>query len=342
MGTRAKVTNRVIDLTKSHPHLSKLTSFLLNSQILSVNPIYHHLYKTQMKEIIEKQKAGPMKVIIENTNACNAHCVFCVHDKLTRKTGFMDFSLFRKIIADCANLNVKEVAIFRFGEPLLDPDFSEKVAYAKKAGIELVSTNTNASLLTEETAIKILDSGLDIIYISLDANSKEVYERIRKGLNYDIVKKNIKRFIELKNSRNKEKPIIILNFCQTDENKNQVKDFIKEWKGHAQMSISNAHDWSGKAKVKTKNGVFVRRADPCRLLWTELVVSWDGKVPLCCIDYDDKMIMGDLKSESIREVWSGERLKKNRKIHMDGDFKKIPLCESCTCYFSWWMRDWAE
>jgi len=341
MGTRAKVTNRVIDLTKSHPHLSKLTSFLLNSQILSVNPIYHHLYKTQMKEIIEKQKAGPMKVIIENTNACNAHCVFCVHDKLTRKTGFMDFSLFRKIIADCANLKVKEVAIYRLGEPLLDPNFSEKVAYAKKAGIKIVSTNTNASLLNEETAIKILDSGLDIIYISLDANSKEVYERIRKGLNYDIVKKNIKRFIELKNSRNKEKPTIILNFCRTDENKNQVKDFVREWNKHGQVWISNTHDWAGKAEVKAKSGL-ARRIDPCRLLWTELIVSWDGKVPLCCIDYDDKIIMGDLKNESIREVWSGERLKKNRNIHMDGDFNKIPLCESCTCYSSWWMRDWAE
>ncbi len=341
MGKRAKLTNKVIDLTKSNSRVSKLASFLLNSQILSKNPLYAHLHKKQMKRVMEKQKDGPTKVIIENTNACNAHCVFCVHDKLTRKTGFMDFSLFRKIIADCANLKVKEVAIYRLGEPLLDPDFSEKVAYAKKAGIEIVSTNTNASLLTEETAIKILDSGLDIIYISLDANSKEVYERIRKGLNYDIVKKNIKRFIELKNSRNKEKPAIILNFCSTEENKIQVKDFVREWNKYGQIWISNTHDWSGKAEVKTKR-VLARRVYPCRLLWTELVVSWDGKVPLCCIDYDDKIVIGDLKNESIRDVWGGEKLKKNRKVHVVGDFYKIPLCNNCTCYFSWWMRDWAE
>src|SRR3990170_2862970 len=113
MGKRAKLTNKVIDLTKSNSRVSKLTSFLLNSQILSKNPVYAHFYKMQMKQIMVKQKDGPAKVIIENTNACNAHCVFCVHDKLTRKTGFMDFTLFRKIIADCATLKVKEVAIYR-------------------------------------------------------------------------------------------------------------------------------------------------------------------------------------------------------------------------------------
>jgi radical SAM protein with 4Fe4S-binding SPASM domain len=295
-----------------------------------------------MKGVMEKQKDRPKKVIIENTNACNAHCVFCAHDSLTRKIGFMDFSLFRKIIDNCANLKVKEVAIYRLGEPLLDPDFSEKVAYAKKAGIELVSTNTNASLLTEETAIKVLDSGLDVIYISLDGNSKEVYEKIRKGLDYNVVEKNIRRFIELRNSRNREKPAIVFSFCCIDENKHQVKDFIRTWNGHGQIWISNIHNWSGKAKVKTKNSVSIKRTDPCRILWTELIVSWDGKVPLCCIDYDDKLIMGDLKNESISDVWGGEKYKKNRKIHMDGDFNKIPLCESCTWYFSWWMRDWAE
>jgi|WetSurMetagenome_2_1015567.scaffolds.fasta_scaffold05996_3 radical SAM protein with 4Fe4S-binding SPASM domain len=339
MGTKTKVTNKIIDLTKSHSHLSKLTSFLLNSNIISKNPIYANFYRMQMEKIMLKQKDGPVKVIIENTNACNAHCVFCTHDKLTRKIGYMDFSLFKKIIADCASLNVKEVAIYRFGEPLLDPGFSEKVAFAKKAGIEIVSTNTNASLLTEETAIKILDSGLDVIYISLDGNSKETYEKIRKGLNYDVVTKNINRFIELKNYSHKEKPAIIINLCLLDENKNQVKDFVRKWSKHGQVWISNTHDWSGKAEeIKAKKA---KRIVPCRLLWTELVISWDGRVPMCCVDFDDKLIIGNLKNESIRQVWSGERLKKSRKIHLDGDFNKISLCQNCTCYFSWWMRDWA-
>ncbi len=133
----------------------------------------------------------------------------------------------------------------------------------------------------------------------------------------------------------------MINFCCIDENKNQVKDFVKEWKKHGQVWISNTHDWSGNAEIKTEKH-FTRRITPCRLLWTELVVSWDGRVPLCCIDYDDRMIIGDLNNESIRQVWTGEKLKKYRKIHINGDFNMIPLCKNCTCYFSWWIRNWAE
>lgn len=339
MNMRSKLINNVIDFTKTHSFFSKSIHFLLDSHILSVNPVYVYLYNKQMTEIMEKQKNRPRKVIIENTNACNAHCVFCVRDEMNRKVGFMDFSLFKKIVDDCADLKVKEVAIYRLGEPLLDPDFLEKVVYAKKAGIEIVSTNTNASLLDEETATKILNSGLDVIYISLDANSKEVYEKIRKGLDYDIVTKNIERFIELKNRRKTKKPAIIINFCRIADNKDQVKDFIRKWEKHGQIWISNTHNWSGKAKIKVKNGSFIKRVDPCRLLWTELVVSWNGQVPLCCIDYDDKMVLGNLKNGSITDVWCGEKLEKYRKLHLARDFDKMPICRTCTCYFKWWMLD---
>ena len=339
MRIRSSVLHSLSDIAKSHPFASKSIKFLLDSHLLNANPIYAYLYRKQINEIMEEQKDRPRKVIIENTNACNAHCIFCVRDEMNRNVGFMDFSLYKKIVDDCAALKVKEVAIYRLGEPLLDPDFSEKVAYAKKAGIEIVSTNTNASLLDEETATKILNSGLDVIYISLDATSKEVYEKIRKGLDFDIVKKNIQRFIELKNSRKKKKPAIILNFCYIADNKDQVKGFIREWKKHGQIWISNTHDWSGKAKIQVEDSSFIKRVEPCRLLWTEMVVSWNGQVPLCCIDYDDKIILGDLKNESIGDVWRGEKLEKYRKLHMTDDFDKIPICRSCTCYFKWWMLD---
>ena len=286
---------------------------------------------------MEKYEYVPLKVIIENTNACNSDCSFCAHRQITRKKGFMSFRLFKKIIDDCANLELREVAIYRFGEPLLDPQFPEKIAYTKKAGIKSVSTNTNASLLNEESATKILDSGIDVIYMSLDATSKAIYEGIRRGLKYDVVERNIMRFIELRNAR-RQKPTIILNFCVIQENRNQVKDFIRKWKSSVdQIWIADAHDWSG--NVETKNRRPFQRIQPCRLLWTEMVVSWDGKVPLCCVDYNDTIVFGDLTEESIKDIWSGKKLEKYRKIHVNKNFNKIPICRNCTCHLSWWMRE---
>ena len=41
-------------------------------------------------------------LIIEPTNTCNLRCTFCfVTEGMTRKEGFMDFGLFKKVIDDC-------------------------------------------------------------------------------------------------------------------------------------------------------------------------------------------------------------------------------------------------
>lgn len=335
-----KLTNKIYDEIYELSHHSRLVQrivfTLLNSGAFVRNPIYSHFHHKQMKMLMEKYEAIPQKMIIENTNVCNSDCTFCVHRYMSRKKGFMDPHLFKKIIDDCAKLKVKEVAIYRLGEPLLDPQFSQKISYAKKVGIEIVSTNTNASLLSEDNALSILDSGLDVIYISLDATSKDIYERIRRGLSYDVVERNIKRFIELRNTR-EQKPTIILSFCVTQENRNQIKDFIRKWQSAVdQIWISDIHDWSGIIEMKSKT--FRKRIVPCRLLWTEMTVSWDGTVPLCCVDYDDTIVLGDLTSASIKEVWGEEKMKKYRRMHMEREFNKIPLCRDCTCYFSWWMR----
>jgi len=329
-----KIYNKVCDLAKSNYFLDNIVISLLGYDVLTKNPIYSYLYEAQMKKVMERFRDKPLKVIIENTNICNSDCIFCVHSKMSRKIGFMDFSLYKNIIDECASIRVKEVAVYRLGEPLLDREFSEKVTYAKKRGIEIVSTNTNASLLNEENTIKILHSGLDVLYISLDATSKEVYERIRRGLNYDIVIENINRFIKLRNAKGK-KLTIILNYCVTEENKYQIKDFINKWKNRVeQIWISDTHDWSG---VVGKKRDPLRRTDPCRLLWTEMVISWDGKVPLCCIDYDDSILIGDVKKESINEIWNGEILKTFRECHINKQFGRISLCNNCTCNFFWWV-----
>lgn len=331
------IYNKIHDLSHYNPLVQRAIIALVNSRPFVKNPLYSYFYSKQMKMLMEKYEFVPSKVIIENTNACNSDCIFCTHNQMTRKKGFMNFQLFKKIIDDCTTQGVREVAIYRLGEPLLDTQFSEKITYAKKAGIEIVSTNTNASLLDEENATKILDSDIDVIYISLDASSKAVYEGIRRGLNYDVVERNVMKFIELRNNRGR-KARIILHFCITQENRNQVKDFIRKWKNSVdQICIADTHDWSGNIEIKDKRPF--QRNGPCKLPWTEMVISWDGKVPLCCVDYNDTVVLGDLTNESIKDVWGGEKLKKYRKIHINKDFDKIPICKNCTCNFSWWMRE---
>ena len=85
----------------------------------------------------------------------------------------------------------------------------------------------------------------------------------------------------------------------------------------------------------------IGKKDPCRLLWTEMVISWDGRVSLCCNDYENKAVLGDIKTQSIKEIWSGERLNSIRNFHKKRKFDRIGICKNCEYNYhdksNWWV-----
>ena len=79
----------------------------------------------------------PSVILIENTNCCNARCIMCPRDTLTRKRGFMEFGLFEKIMKELSGANRKPVIhLHGFGEPLLDTLLPERIKLAKACGIK--------------------------------------------------------------------------------------------------------------------------------------------------------------------------------------------------------------
>src|SRR4249920_3317808 len=102
----------------------------------------------------------PSVLMIENTNHCNAECVMCPRDTLSRKRGFMDFGLFEKIIREVTAMKRKPVThLHGFGEPLLDKLLAERIRLAKTLGIKRTYIVTNASRLFPETSRKIISAG---------------------------------------------------------------------------------------------------------------------------------------------------------------------------------------
>ncbi|MCK7504655.1 MAG: radical SAM protein [Desulfobacterales bacterium] len=115
----------------------------------------------------------PTVILIENTNRCNARCVMCPRETLTRKRGFMEFGLFEKIMKELSGASRKPVVhLHGFGEPLLDESLPERIKLAKACGIKHTYLVTNASLLSPETSRKIIDAGLDTMKISFTAPTK--------------------------------------------------------------------------------------------------------------------------------------------------------------------------
>jgi MoaA/NifB/PqqE/SkfB family radical SAM enzyme len=269
----------------------------------------------------DKAVRWPDIVQIESTNLCNAKCVFCPRDEMHRRQGIMDFDLFRKVVDECAALGITHVRVHNYGEPFLDRELVEKVRYAKSKGIAEVGMISNGSLITEDVARGMIDAGLDAINISVDAGGKEVFESTRLHLDFDTVIGNVRTLARLRKESGRTHPKLILSFVRQNDSSDE-QAFIDEWRTVAdKIHITDLHNWAGTLNDRTEVQF------PCYRLWLTFTVLWDGRVSMCCADFDGRHIFGDLRTQSIAEVWNSPLYRAARREHLESGGPGI--CRSC-------------
>ncbi|HWB15642.1 MAG TPA: radical SAM/SPASM domain-containing protein [Vicinamibacterales bacterium] len=263
----------------------------------------------------------PDIVQIESTNLCNAKCVFCPRDEMHRRQGVMDFDLFRKIVDECAALGITHVRMHNYGEAFLDRQLVEKVRYAKSRGIAEVGMISNGSLITEDIARAMIEAGLDAINISVDAAGKEVFERTRVHLDYDTVIGNIRTLARLRQEMGRKRPRLILSFVRQHDSADE-RAFIEEWSRVAdKVHITDLHNWAGTLNATSDVNY------PCYRLWLTFTVLWDGRVSLCCADFDGRNVLGDLRTQTIAQIWNSPAYRAVRRQHLQSGGPEI--CRSC-------------
>jgi hypothetical protein len=263
----------------------------------------------------------PEIVQIESTNICNAKCTFCPRDEMHRRQGVMSFELFRKIVDECAELGITHVRVHNYGEPFIDRRLVEKVRYAKSKGIAEVGMISNGSLITEAVARGMIEAGLDAINISVDASGREVFERTRIGLNYDKVIANIERVVRIRGELGKRRPKLILSFVRQNNSADE-QAFIEHWRRIAdKIHVTDLHNWAGTLNQDSDVNY------PCYRPWLTFTALWDGRVSLCCADFDGRTILGDLNTSTIRDIWNGPAYRAVRREHLESGGPDI--CRSC-------------
>ncbi len=263
----------------------------------------------------------PEIVQIESTNICNAKCVFCPRDDMDRKQGVMEMGLFRKVADECAALGIEHVRMHNYGEPFVDRSLVEKVRYAKQAGIPQVGMISNGSLISEEAARGMIEAGLDAINISVDASGKDVFETTRVGLKYDKVIGNIERLVRLRAEAGKTRPKLILSFVRQNNSEDE-RAFIEHWRRIAdKIHVTDLHNWAGTLNQQSQVNY------PCYRPWLTFTALWDGRVSLCCADFDGHTILGDLRTHSIQEIWNSDAYRAVRRQHLESGGPDI--CRSC-------------
>ena len=324
--------------------IRRISLNLLNTKLIISNPLYKWLFQRKINKCLKKTNSSPPTASIEITNRCNANCKICARHSMTRPLQIIDRKLFEKIVNDLVKMKVKKINLTGFGESLIDPDLANKVRYAKQTGIDYVCIITNGSLLAKDKQIDLMTAGIDEIRFSIDSLDEKEYQDNRK-LDLKIVLENLESIIQLK----KEQPE-----CKTKVGITSVVYQKRSWKDIGQIykkyknkvdfiTYQLSHDWIGANKdlkfAKTKKFIAKNvRLYPCPFLWYYLVIWSNGNISPCCLDYDNKMKMGNAAQQNLKNIWQGEIFQRIRKKHLARQANQIPPCQNCTFYPNWWME----
>jgi radical SAM protein with 4Fe4S-binding SPASM domain len=270
--------------------------------------------------------ALPSVIGIETTSRCNLDCKMCPRQEMTREKGDMDIELFKKI-SDSIKDRVEFIWLQDYGEPFLNKDIFEMIRYAKKSGLK-TGISTNATVLHEGITDNIISSGLDYIIFAFDGATKETYEKVRKGAQYEKVTQNIRRFIARKNELRADIFTVIQCIFMSDTEK-EIKAFKRMWKIKGVDGIRIRQVTYSGGKGKFKNRLIGR---PCYWLWSDPHIKWDGTVVPCCQDVNAVYPLGNIKDKSFDAIWNSEKMVLLREMHISGKFRELPLCKNCNMY----------
>ena len=290
----------------------------------------------------------PISISFEPTTSCNLRCPECPSGlrSFTRPTGMLKKDFFSQTIDEIYKELFYLVFYFQ-GEPYLNPGFLEMVRYASNKKI-YTATSTNAHYLNDDNARKTIESGLDRLIISIDGTTQEVYQQYRRGGKLDKVIEGAKNIVKWKRELKSKTPFIIFQFLVVKPNEHQIQDvqqLAKEvgvddvWYKTAQVydyendpnNLIPAIDKFSRYK-KDKEGQYTvknKLNNHCWKLWHANVITWDGLVVPCCFDKDAKHQLGNLKTQSFKEIWQNDNYKRFRSALMVSR-KNIDICANCS------------
>ncbi len=279
---------------------------------------------------LQKKSIGPLCLDIEVASICDLACPFCFREFEATPDKIIDEQLCYKLIDQAAEMKIPSIKFNWRGEPLLHPKLPEFIKYAKMKGILETIINTNATHLNEKKSEELIEAGLDLIIYSFDGGSKKTYEKNRPGRfkknNFEDVYKNIKNFHKVKKKLSSKLPYTKIQMIMTKETSKEVKSFFELFSDCVDDVTTTPYTERGgnisdlsEEEVKTYNDIIKKNnlpegthyikdifgniqvsngRIPCEQPYQRLLVTYEGKVAMCCYDWGAKHPVGFVDKKS--------------------------------------------
>ena len=242
----------------------------------------------------------------------------------------MSMDLFRRIVDDvCANHPL--IKLYLSGEPLLHDRLFDMIEYAAAKGCETM-VHTNATVLTEETACRILASSLGHLSFSFDGCTPEVYERLRPPAKFDRVRSNIRRYLDMRGDNGSRGPYTTVEIIRMRETEPYIDAFVDEW---TETAVDDVHVTE---YMMWGDTVIDRRAaetapdsayNPCAAPFRHGCILSDGTVVPCCMDVNGQMPLGNVTDLPFSELWAGNAYRQLRLGMLAGALPPDSICNGC-------------
>jgi len=284
-----------------------------------------------------------MMCVLSFVYVCNAKCPNCPYTNSQIRANYKDRVFMNedtyKIIADQCGEYGAWIRLSGGGEPMLHPKAVELMEYAKKVGAK-VGLITNGSRFDEKNIIRLLKAQVDMIEFSIDAADPETYRKVRNGLSWDTLLRNVKKMVDLRNKLRSKTKVIASGVNQVDVDIEVVEKFWAPMVDHFQKRKYLTWGITDPSKsADTTPYLPPEQYIPCPFLFERLNIDSRGKVMVCGFDIAAKTDMGNVHEKSIKEIWHGEGFEYYRQIHLSRKGQEIELCRDCP---DWKYRSWQH
>lgn len=300
-------------------------------------------------------RSYPQLLNIAVTDMCNLGCLHCPRTHGEIDLNEMKVDDLKRIIDQVSPYTSQVQVSAGIGEPLMFDGLLEVVSHAREKNMD-VYMMTNATLL-DEYIEDIFELGLSRLSVSMEGASKETYERIRVGADYDNVLGNVKQLCDERERRNSATPHVkIAGVVFPEDNLDELTDFIyladdigvdslgfndliepldvEGISGESLQSTSVTQEEIDEQFRRAREAAAELEIDlklpgdeqHCDEPWKMLTVNTKGKVRPCCTG-PYHLEIHDILEEDFEDIWNSDQFVQWRRQMMSDDPQQT--CVDC-------------
>lgn len=291
--------------------------------------------KTVELSPVQVKETRPQASLIEITNACNLNCVMCNTKMSKRPIGLIEPRVFEKILHELKSVGIESVGLHTVGETFMYKNLSELIKIAARNQFHVwISTNGQFPEKIEEL-YRHFPKVANVYRFSIDGATRATYEGIRRGASFDKLIQSLEGISKINQGKKDYAIDLSINSILSMTNIYEIPLFFKAYEKYCwpeKITFSAVDGLSPDTAYFKKEFNFpglVSSKIPCRMPFKNIFFTYGGKATLCCRDYEEELVVGDISEVSILDLWNSSAAEVIRDKHQHPLKMNIRACRMC-------------